>query len=547
VDGNIWSILGIAATDDRKAIRKAYATRLKQIDVETEAQKFIDLREAMEGALHLIQMAAWEEQQEEWEKNQSAGNATPTSADGDEAQLPDTDAPDQIAEDDAFAITASEQSGADDDLWVEGNRLYNEIIEIISSDKEVPDFLTTEEEDKLVPRAQAFFDWLDRSPISAAQAYEHELAYALAFTVPRSDPLLQSAVDHFGWDRTGQDWDRDPTIMEILSRLEGNRALSALMEPDHKWHQAYLELTGQGPKRPFWQSAPKKQIRELLGTVKAKYPSVEAALDPEALGKWERKLDVGSQGLGAFLSENRWLTIGVIIAISTCARVVDRDDSKVTVAPGFEQNYRGYDLSEPSGDIDIALEKYFGPHLTIADLQEQNVNFLQKLEAQWDNAKLGEANIIQFSKDIGKVIDDELSIAFPQTGQAELSAYWQARADIARDYEKSGALSCALFLSGQLENSPVPQEFRGRLQESLANILTNGYKEQTPASAKRNFRISGTMLAEIGKRTKLSQDKIIAALQGGGNSSEKCQSQLALIDIVTQSGTPESLEIMRGM
>ena len=55
------------------------------------------------------------------------------------------------------------------------------------------------------------------------------------------------------------------------------------------------------------------------------------------------------------------------------------------------------------------------------------------------------------------------------------------------------------------------------------------------------------MLAEIGKRTKLSQDKIIAALQGGGNSSEKCQSQLALIDIVTQSGTPESLEIMRGM
>lgn len=45
-----WDILGIAKTNDERAIRKAYAVILKTIDQELEPEKFIALREALEQA-----------------------------------------------------------------------------------------------------------------------------------------------------------------------------------------------------------------------------------------------------------------------------------------------------------------------------------------------------------------------------------------------------------------------------------------------------------------------------------------------------------------
>ena len=43
-----WTILGIAPTSDQRAIRMAYAARLKEIDPEADPQAYIALREAFE-------------------------------------------------------------------------------------------------------------------------------------------------------------------------------------------------------------------------------------------------------------------------------------------------------------------------------------------------------------------------------------------------------------------------------------------------------------------------------------------------------------------
>jgi hypothetical protein len=47
----MWAVLAIDPTDDPKAIRRAYAARLKQIDPDRERETFVQLREALEWAL----------------------------------------------------------------------------------------------------------------------------------------------------------------------------------------------------------------------------------------------------------------------------------------------------------------------------------------------------------------------------------------------------------------------------------------------------------------------------------------------------------------
>ena len=47
----MWDVLAIAPTDDPKVIRRAYATRLRQIDPDRDRAGFARLRQALEWAL----------------------------------------------------------------------------------------------------------------------------------------------------------------------------------------------------------------------------------------------------------------------------------------------------------------------------------------------------------------------------------------------------------------------------------------------------------------------------------------------------------------
>ena len=48
-----WSVLGIAATRDTGAVRKAYADALRALDLDKEVRAYAELRQARDEALWL--------------------------------------------------------------------------------------------------------------------------------------------------------------------------------------------------------------------------------------------------------------------------------------------------------------------------------------------------------------------------------------------------------------------------------------------------------------------------------------------------------------
>ena len=62
---NIWTVLGITETEDKNEIKKAYRSKLRQINPEDEQEKFMELRDAYEQAMQY-------ERKEEDEENGDA-------------------------------------------------------------------------------------------------------------------------------------------------------------------------------------------------------------------------------------------------------------------------------------------------------------------------------------------------------------------------------------------------------------------------------------------------------------------------------------------
>ena len=48
---NIWKILEIEPTDDKKKIKSAYRAKLREVNPESQPETFMELREAYEKAL----------------------------------------------------------------------------------------------------------------------------------------------------------------------------------------------------------------------------------------------------------------------------------------------------------------------------------------------------------------------------------------------------------------------------------------------------------------------------------------------------------------
>jgi hypothetical protein len=291
-DGFIWRELGIAATEDVAAIRRAYARRLKEADVESDPAAFAALREARDAALARAAGAepAWEPVDFPGPREEARGFVP------DPASRPDREARDP-------------EAGSRESRFAELDALL-----FASEEPAEPQHLADLTRQIL---ADPLF-----AGIEEAAGVEAWLADRAASAIPRSDPMLEPLLDVFGWERDWEEWDRSPSVVALVERHRAILFVDYVSRPGHRYRRAWQALVSDrsdlGLDR-YFLSGP---VARLLELIRRRYPTAEWSLDPYRVALWDEWHATAVQrrvSIVAGLSIGGWVVLRLLVAYGVVA------------------------------------------------------------------------------------------------------------------------------------------------------------------------------------------------------------------------------------
>ena len=246
-----WDRLGIAATTDETAIRRAYSRALKAIDVDADPASFIALREAFDAARWLAANAAQNTIDVEAE-SETMMRERPLEASV--AKAPPRDRPQW--QHDIEALQAL--------IWSEASR--EAIFEEVGM------------------RTRRLIDGPEMAEIDHATAIEQWIAETIVIGIPRTNGMIAPAIEAFGWADRAQRWDCPPILDAVMRRHRDNQFIAAVLDA-HGAEQRAFDLLRDPGARPDRRQL--TSVEAFLRRLRDYHPTIEAELSEEAVTAWE--------------------------------------------------------------------------------------------------------------------------------------------------------------------------------------------------------------------------------------------------------------------
>lgn len=281
-----WSALGIDPTGDTRAIKRAYAQKLKAVDVDAEPAKFIKLRGHYDNAL-------W---QARWIDDADAGDVVGTDGDawdggaGDapvEAQLPEPG--DAVPGGDA--VIADTQAPPP-------RRAHATPWSAPDVDRVEARFAVIEaqlqggsaERDGVIDRElRALWSEPALEGVDAAQDAEYRLAHLALDYGAAAGFLLRLASWRYGWTRRAQRVGTDWPISEVGPRAAAENWFAKIAKGEiYSQDKAVFDDLAQPPTGHWWRDyRPKRRIDRFLPELRTRFPEGEYRFDADVVSAWD--------------------------------------------------------------------------------------------------------------------------------------------------------------------------------------------------------------------------------------------------------------------
>ncbi|HEY0627011.1 MAG TPA: hypothetical protein VGD10_09790 [Allosphingosinicella sp.] len=265
-DSGTWKLLGIEPTDDSRAIKKAYAARLKAIDPDQDPQAFISLRKARDTALY-------------WATIEDADIPAYDGMEAEHVGQPDFE-PEAEQETRPTELAAASRRPNPWQMPTLADQMGK--IEAILFDPAQ----TPIDHVRLKTQIEALLRHPDMATISRAEEIETWLAHLIIDAIPRSDALIAPATRRFDWMAKAQGWECPWYVEEVVARYHDCRYRDGEARDEHAL--AMRSLASEPPARS--NALKDWAVARFLRHVRANHPTIERDFDRATIDWWDRHL-----------------------------------------------------------------------------------------------------------------------------------------------------------------------------------------------------------------------------------------------------------------
>lgn len=487
----IWATLGCDPTTDRSVIRKAYAARLKAMDVDADPDAFEALRDARDDALSRAADPV------------AAAEPVVTNAPPAEPAEPE---PEPEPEVDALAEAMNAHFHALEGLLFPGHDDPPNSEELAEVDFHGRALLTD-------PRLEQ---------VDFATGAERWFAETLAASVPRSDPLLEPAAAVFGWIDRRDDYALSADAHAIVERIAATRFAAMLSDPKHRWHKAWLELTREDDGRRNWMLSP-TDVRDLVTTVRQRYPDVEGWMNADRVAQWSKW-----SGKGPRTRMRPWLALALLfIALRIGASWWSPATPDKLDADYIAQTLTGKDLAEvekinPGLAVDI-----------VAAVANRDAPAGRIAEAVASNAVLGKLTRTRLQAGMSNPPDDLLI----RLTRFDLGAM--------RILQQRAPAAC-VAAHVAMELGPVPEPMREHQRALLREVILHT-DSVPPVNISHRYTVPGAIIDDVAKRTGWSVSKIQQVVRDDKDKAARCTLEIALREAGLAAKNRMGMKLLRDL